>query len=282
MQIGSRQFTPAEISWIQDQVDKNPGLSRAALSRQFCQHVGWRKPDGGLKDMSCRVAMLRMDRQGVIRLPPPQRAPVSASSNKRTPQGEPGNAIHIKAGQAELSFEPVSKKTAPLYNELIDRYHYLGHRRMGGAQMRFFVFDRDQPVALLGFSAAAWKIAPRDVFIGWTDEQRRSRLHQVVDNSRFLLLPWVQSRNLASRILSLAARRLPHYWQKRYNYKPLLLETFVEKQRFAGTCYKAANWVLVGETLGRGKWDTRHQNGAPVKTIWLYPLDRRFREELCQ
>jgi len=215
MQIGSRQFTPSEISWIQDQVDKNPGLSRAALSRQFCQHVDWRKPDSGLKEMSCRVAMLRMDRQGLIRLPPPQRAPVSASI-KRTPQGEPGNAIHIKAGQADLSLEPVSGKTAALYNELIDRYHYLGHRRMGGAQMRFFVFAKDQPVALLGFSAAAWKIAPRDAFIGWTDEQRKSRLHQVVDNSRFLLLPWVQSRNLASRILSLATRRPTGYSQEKH------------------------------------------------------------------
>ena len=216
------------------------------------------------------------------RLPAPKTRPGAVKSIKQTPKGEPRDDIYLEAGQVELTLEPVNRKTAQLFNELIDRYHYLGHRRMGGAQMRFYVYAGGHRVALLGFSAAAWRVAPRDEFIGWTEEQRKNQLHLVVDNSRFLLLPWVHCKNLASRILSCVARQLPHYWQERYNYRPFLLESFVEKQRFAGTCYKASNWTCVGETKGRGKWDTKRNHATPVKTIWLYPLEKKFKEELCR
>lgn len=282
MQICARQFTQPELDWIQYQVDNRPAINRVELSRLFCNHVGWYKPDGGLKEMSCRVAMLRLQRNGLIRLPEPKTRPGAVKQVRRTRKGEPEEDICFKAGQAQLSLEPVSRRTSAFYNELIDRYHYLGYRRMGGAQMRFFVHADGQRVALIGFSAAAWKVAPRDEFIGWTQEQRKNRLHHIVDNSRFLLLPWVHSKNLASRILSIVARQLPDYWQERYNYRPLLLETFVEKDRFVGTCYKAANWVCVGQTRGRGKWDTNRDYATPVKTIWLYPLERRFKEALCR
>ncbi len=282
MQICAREFTQSDLDWIQYQVDNYAGINRVKLSRLFCRHVDWRKPDGGLKEMSCRVAMLRLYRNGLIRLPAPKTRSGAVKPIKRTAMGEPKDDIFLKAGQVKIVLEPVSPKTAPLYNELMDRYHYLGHRRMGGAQMRFFVYAGDQRVVLLGFSASAWRVAPRDEFIGWTEDQRKRKLHLVVDNSRFLLLPWVHSKNLASRILSGAARHLPYYWQERYNYSPLLLETFVEKNRFAGTCYKAANWTCVGQTQGRGKWDTQKKYAAPVKTIWMYPLDRRFKEGLCQ
>lgn len=226
--------------------------------------------------------MLRLAKEGLITLPEPRNPPIKVTSIKRTAQGEPGSDIHFEAGKTKLCLEPVTRKTTALYNELIDRYHYLGYRRMGGAQMRLFVRAGDQPIALLGFSGAAWKVAPRDTFIGWSAEQRKQNLHLVVDNSRFLLLPWIHGKNLASRILALAARQLPDYWQERYSYRPLLMETFVEKPRFAGTCYKAANWIHVGETQGRGKWDTKRQHTTPVKTIWLYPLDRRYKEGLCR
>lgn len=282
MQICARQFTQPELDWIQYQVDNRPAINRVELSRLFCSHVGWYKPDGGLKEMSCRVAMLRLERNGLIRLPEPKTRPGAVKEIRRTRKGDPEEDISFEAGQVQLSLEPVNRRTSTLYNELIDRYHYLGYRRMGGAQMRFFVYADGQRVALLGFSAAAWKVAPRDEFIGWTQEQRKNRLHHIVDNSRFLLLPWVHSKNLASRILSIAARQLPDYWQERYNYRPLLMETFVEKGRFAGTCYKAANWLCVGQTRGRGKWDTNRSYATPVKTIWLYPLERRFKEALCR
>jgi len=281
LQICGRFFSDSELEWIRQRVDNEPALNRVALSQDFCRHVGWLKPDGGLKEMSCRVALLRLERTGMIRLPAPRARNNPAGRVKRTAQGQARPMIAVDAGKLDLVFEPVVKKTSALWNELIDRYHYLGYRRAGGAQMRFFVHAMGQPVALLAFSAAAWRVAARDEFIGWTEDQRKSRLHLIVDNSRFLMLPWVHGKNLASRILSHAARKLPAFWQQRYNYKPLLLESFIEKQRFCGTCYKAANWLCVGQTRGRGKWDRRYCCDKPAKTIWLYPLDRRYKEALC-
>ena len=258
MQICGRRFSESELGWIRNQVESQPDLNRAQLSRLFCRHVEWRKPDGGLKEMSCRVALLRLERRGLIHLPPPKTAPPAAGRIERTWQGEPQPFVELQAGRVDLAFEPVERKRSPLWNELIDRYHYLGYNRQGGAQMRFFVYASGRLAALLGFSAAAWRAAPRDEFIGWTDRQRRENLHRVINNSRFLILPWIRGKNLASRILSCAARKLPGFWRRRYNYRPLLLETFVEKRRFAGICYKAANWTCVGQTQGRGKWDRKN------------------------
>jgi len=156
----------------------------------------------------------------------------------------------------------------------------MGYSPLPGAQLRYFVKHKDEILALLGFSAAAWKTAPRDTFIGWDPQSRKQKLHLVVNNSRFLVLPWVQSKNLASRILSLAGKRLPLDWQARYHYRPVLLEAFVEKVRFEGTCYKAANWIYVGDTQGRGKLDVRHEHKVPVKAVWVYPLSRHYRDQL--
>lgn len=282
MQICGRHFSQSDLDWIHCQLDSLPDLTRTRLSRLFCQKVGWYKPDGGLKEMSCRVAMLRLERAGLIRLPVPRTGPAPVKKIRRTARGEPKAPIHIDAGRVQLAIEPVDCATSALWNELIDRYHYLGYRRMGGAQMRFFVHAEKHIVALLSFSAAAWRVASRDVFIGWTDAQRKDNLHRVVDNSRFLILPWVLGKNLASRVLSQAARTLADAWLGRYHYRPVLLETFVETPRFTGTCYKAANWICVGRTLGRGKWDRKHAAAKPVKTVWLYPLQRRFQEVLCR
>jgi hypothetical protein len=282
MQICGKSFSESEIDWIRDQVENHPQLNRAQLSRLFCRHAGWLKPDGGLKEMSCRVAMLKLYRSGLIALPAPRNKPPEIKNIRRTPEAEPRPLICLEAGRVDLTIKAVDCKTSSFWNELIDRYNYLGYTRSGGAQMRFFVYAAGQLCALLGFSAAAWKSAPRDAFIGWTRESRQKNLHRIVDNSRFLILPWISCKNLASRILSMTARQLPSLWQKRYNYRPALLETFVEKERFAGTCYKAANWICVGQTRGRGKWDREKAFDKPVKTIWLYPLNRRFKETLCR
>jgi len=281
LQICGRPFSETDLSWIRDQVENRPDLNRVQLSRLFCLQSGWFKPDGGFKEMSCRVALLRLEREGLIRLPAPKNKMAPVGKVLRTPQGEPQAGIELDAGRVELTLEPVEPSTSALWNELIDRYHYLGYRRAGGAQMRFLVRASGKLVALLGYSAAAWRVAPREAYIGWNEVQRQERLHWVVDNSRFLILPWVRGKHLASRILGLAARRLADYWENRYRYRPVLLETFVEAQRFAGTCYQAANWICVGRTQGRGKWDRTNTHGQPVKTIWLYPLHRRFREVLC-
>jgi hypothetical protein len=282
LQICGRDFTVQEIDWINEQVQTYPDLNRVQLSQQFCRHVHWTTPGGGLKEMSCRVAMLRLAKSGLIRLPAVQKKGSRVTSVRRSEKGRAQPPIRIEAGKTELCLQAVQRKTAPLFNELIQRYHYLGYSRMCGAQMRFFVYVGKHLVALLGFSAAAWRVAGRDDFIGWSDAQRKAHLHRVVNNSRFLILPWVESKNLASRILAHAARKLPGFWQQRYGYMPLLLETFVEKQRFTGTCYKAANWICVGDTLGRGKWDRKNQFDKPIKSIWLYPLDRRYKERICR
>jgi hypothetical protein len=172
-------------------------------------------------------------------------------------------------------------KESYLWNEYIARYHYLGYNPLPGAQMRYFAVSNGQILALMGFGASAWNVAPREEFIGWNDEQRRKNLHLVVNNARFLILPWVGSKNLASKLLGMAVRRLPDDWNQRYGYRPVLLETFVETQRFRGTCYKAANWIFVGQTKGRGKCDVKKIACLPIKDIWLYPLSKSFKNVLC-
>ena len=164
--------------------------------------------------------------------------------------------------------------------EYIQRYHYLGHKLLPGAQIRYFVYSQNQRIALLGFAAAAWQTAPRDDYIGWNHKQRQKNLHLIVNNARFLILPWIKSHNLASRILAMSAKMLPQHWQEQYGYRPVLLETFVEKPRFKGTCYRAANWVFLGQTKGRGKLGPAGKQSVPIKDLLVYPLDRHFRDLL--
>ncbi len=182
-----------------------------------------------------------------------------------------------------LRLEPVHKpQDSRLWNEYIERYHYLGYKPLPGAQLRYFVRAADVLVALLGFGAAAWQTAPRDRFIGWCAPTRQRNLHLIVNQARFLILPWVQSQNLASKLLARAARQLPNDWQARYGYRPVLMETFVETDRFTGACYRAANWIYVGQTKGRGKLGPSGKQSVPVKDLWLYPLTRDFRQTLSR
>ena len=174
-----------------------------------------------------------------------------------------------------------SKRDSLLWNAYIQRRHYLGHQLIPGAQLRYFVRAAGENIALLSFGASAWKTQPRDEFIGWTREQRERRLHLIVNNARFLILPWIKCRNLASRVLALISRRLCEDWQSHYAYRPVMIETFVEKPRFSGTCYKAANWKYLGDTQGRGKLDRLHRHAEPVKSVWVYPLVGDFRQQLC-
>ena len=282
MRYCGREFGDDEIACIR-RLAAEPATTRRAISRRVCEELGWRKPDGGLKEMSCRVALLRMQADGLVRLPAPlHRDSNAARTTPRTPEAEPPAPLHTAAGELRgLRLELVrSRRDSLLWNEHVDRYHYLGYQPLPGAQLRYFARSDDGLLALFGFGAAAWKTAPRDDFIGWTAHQRETRLHLVVNNARFLILPWVHSRHLASKLLGLAARRLPGDWRLRYGYRPVLLETFVEKERFSGTCYRAANWLYLGNTQGRGKLDTAHANALPVKTVWVLPLSSRFRDAL--
>jgi len=234
--------------------------------------------------MSCRVALLRMHREGLIELPAPQhKVNPCRSFVHRTQQAEPGvlleAAVHELAG---LRLEVVERKSSALWNKTIDRYHYLGYKPLPGAQIRYFAYAGDRLVGVLGFGAAAWKTAPRDEWIGWSAEQRQRNLALIINNARFLIPPWIRVKGLASKLLAMAARRLPADWAGRYGYRPVLLETFVEAERFAGTCYRAANWTCVGQTQGRGKLGDHRLGQVPVKTVWVYPLARDFRERLCR
>jgi hypothetical protein len=276
-----RDFSPEALSQIRQLIAEDPKRSRAELSRLTCRTLQWYKADGGLKEMSARVAMLRMQDDGLINLPPPrcQRPDPTVHLTDRT---NPGLAIEQAAGTlAPIRLQRVQHKSdSRLWNEYIERYHYLGHKSLPGAQLRYFVYAQNQRIALLGFGAAAWQTAPRDKFIGWSHEQRKKNLHLIVNNARFLILPWVQSKNLASMILSKAAKQLPNDWQAQYNYRPVLLETFVEKPRFKGTCYKAANWTYLGQTKGRGKLGISGKQSVPIKDLWVYALNTTFRTHL--
>lgn len=278
-----RDFSSQELKQIGQFIEDNPGFHRAELSRQVCRMLQWIKPDGELKQMSCRVAMLRMHENGLIQLPPPRRTKAAARPFKATSVTDPQESIMQPVHQlGSLQLQLVDKKHSSLWNEYIERYHYLGYKPLPGAQLRYFVTANSQILALLGFGAAAWHTAPRDQFIGWNREQRERNLHHVVNNARFLILPWVQSKNLASKILGMTSRQLPDDWENRYGIRPVLMESFVETHRFTGTCYKAANWIYVGKTKGRGKLGPAGKQSVPIKDLWLFPLHRRFRLSLTQ
>ena len=283
MQYCGRHFTASEIELIRELIALSPPLSRYRLSREVCERVNWRRADGKLKDMSCRVALLRMQADDLLTLPPPRNAkPIAYRAHPDIERAVLAPTTAPSVDLARLRADLVVKKRdSLLWNAYIQRHHYLGHQLLPGAQLRYFVRAAGEIVALLGFGASAWKTKPRDAAIGWTSEQRRRNLHLVVNNARFLILPWISCRNLASRALALISRRLAEDWHVRYAYRPVLLETFVEKPRFSGTCYKAANWKYLGDTQGRGKLDTRHRTAEPLKSIWIYPLVRDFRRHLC-
>jgi len=277
-----RDFSNQELALIRQLISENPSASRAVLSRLTCQALDWYKIDGGLKEMSCRVAMLRMHDDGLIKLPAPRHRYCPANNVQFTSATAPKSKIK-KPVHALLSVQlriVRGRQQSRLWNEYIHRYHYLGYKPLPGAQLRYFVISENNIIALLGFGASAWQCAPRDKYIGWTHDQRKKKLQYIVNNARFLILPWVKCKNLASKILSLTSHRLSRDWQDHYGYQPVLLETFVERDRFAGTCYKAANWVLVGQTKGRGKLGPAGKISVPIKDLWLYPLERNFRHEL--
>ena len=280
-----RTFDGTQIDLIRALIAEHPDLNRAQLSRLVCEALPWWGADGRLKQMSCRVALLRMHDDGLIELPPPRNGNGNARPYARRTLGAEPDVVGLDVpvdALVDLRIEPVlCGRQSHLWNEYVDRYHYLRYQPLGGAQLRYFVWSEHQPLALLGFAAAAWKVHARDRFIGWTAQQRQARLHLIVNNSRFLILPWVRCRNLASRVLAICARRLAQDWQQRYGYRPVLLETFVESPRFQGTCYKAANWVCLGETQGRGKRDVHHQRALPRKRVWIYPLVPDPRAILC-
>ena len=276
-------FGPTEVALIGRLIEAAQPRNRAEVARRVCAALEWTDALGRPKLMSCRVALLRLHRAGLIELP----APTGGNGNGKAlsrevvmPQERAlvGSVEHL--GDIELEWVRGRQRSA-LWNRLIERYHYLGYTPLPGAQIRYLVHSAHGVLGAIGFGAAAWKVAPRDRWIGWEVAARERGLGQVLNNARFLIVPWVQVHNLASKVLSVAARRVREDFAGAYGIEPVLLETFVEVGRFAGTCYRAANWVEVGHTKGRGKLDRYKRAVLPVKAVYLYPLRRDCREVLC-
>ena len=280
-----RNFTTEEMALLRALIATSPPPNRHALSRQFCRRIGWFKPNGGLKDMMARVTMLAMHNDGLIVLPPPKwprppRRPMVFGPDTEPPLFPPPTTLDEVR---PLTVQPVVRYTreGKRWNEFIARYHYLGYKTLVGAQMRYAVYDRDGgPLAMLGFSTAAWKLAPRDKFIGWTPQLREKNIPFVVDNPRFLILPWIKIPNLGSHILAIIRRRLPDDWTERYNTTPVLIETFVETPRYTGAVYRASGWLHVGTTQGRGRYDRDKLFDKPRKDVWLRPLRTDWKRTL--
>ncbi len=281
--LSGRVFSEDDFELLKKTVEDMFDTCREKIAHEICRRLNWVKIDGGPKIMSCKNVLLRLARQGEITLPEPKKMDTNRKTIINfTEKTNPNNAIECDLGEL-LPIKLVRvilKKDKILWNEFVHRYHYLGYTPFPGAQIRYFI---ESPQGLLGcisFSASAWKTMPRDKWIGWTHEQRKAGLHLIVNNSRYLIFPWVKVKNLASKVLSLCAKQLPNEWLNIYKYKPVLFETFVEKDRFKGTCYIAANWKFVGVTTGRGKPDSKNKIILPIKDILMYPLTDDFREKL--
>ena len=283
-----RIFPACEIALIRQVVATCRGLSRKELANTISELVGWTRANGLLKEAECLMLLTRLEAAGLLTLPAKQQTrPVgSATSIPRTAGGEPGVPL---SGRVE-TFAPVSvervreAEARQRFRELVDRYHPLGYKVPYGGHLEYLVWI-SQPVPRvvggLQFASAAWRIERRDQWIGWDDRTRGRHLQQVVNNSRFLLVPWVHIKNLASATLAHVLRRLPADWQAQYGVTPLLVETFVDPAQYSGTCYRAANWVELGETSGRGRDDREHRrHGAQPKRVFVYPLRRDARAQL--
>jgi hypothetical protein len=285
--FSGRCFLGSEIDLIHDVVSDFRSLSLTEIARTICELLEWKRPNGRLKNHECRLLLEKLSAGGLLSLPavresgPRGRRVVLPTENGA--EQEPVSGSVAKLVPLTLTVVRSGPESA-LWNELVERYHYLGYRVPVGANLRYLVHSdsTQQVLACLLWSSPAWKMSARDTWIGWTNEERVRNLQLMVNNSRFLILPWVRVRYLASTILSLCTRHLPMDWERLYGYRPLLLETLVDAQ-FRGTSYQAANWICLGKTRGRGRMDQHHAaHGRSVKQIYIYPLCRNVQRRLKQ
>ena len=277
MVIQGREIGTAELDLIRGLLADNPSWHRTRLSRELCALWQWRDAKGRIKDMACRTMLLKLHRRELIELPAPIRGSHNESRGRHVP-----DILHsrepIRASLRDLQpIRLVEVRTdgylEDLFRCLLDRYHYLGYRTDVGENLKYVALDRhDRPLACLLFGAAAWACEARDRFIGWDASRREEGLSRLTNNTRFLILPWVQVRHLASHLLATVIRRIDQDWQARYAHGLAMVETFVDRSRFRGTCYRAANWIHVGSTKGRSRNDRFTTMHVPVKDVYLYPL----------
>ena len=282
--LHNRQFSPKDIYAIRELLASDGHKGRTFISKKLCEIWNWRTPNGQLRDITCREVLRKLEKRGLIELPPMLRAARQVGYKNKTKLTE---SIKTTTLQSCLSALPSitidmvrGTKKEKFYNALIDRYHYLGYHQGSGEQIKYIISSGDRAIGCIGFGSSAYKIAPRDTFIGWTHQVRKRNLNKIVNNNRFLILPWIQVPNLASFILGSIARRIQNDWLEYYKRKIILLETFVETQKFLGTCYKAANWIYLGRTQGRGRNDRHSQHAVPIKDIYVYPLEKDYIQHL--
>ena len=281
-----RVLTASELNLVRQIIADFPRLSQAELAYTICELLEWRRPNGKLKNPEC-VEWLQKWQQRILPPLPELRATKPRGAHRllaNDPQSDPrptlrGALADYQPLRLQVIADPAGRR---LFQQYLQRYHPLGYRVPYGAQLRYLVRAASQEVlACLLFTSAAWKMAPRDTWIGWSEPARHANLARVVNNARFLILPWVEVRHLASHILARAARQLPTDWLAGYGVQPLLLETLVDRP-YRGTCYRAANWICVGQTQGRGRMDRTHSAQGSAKDILLYPLESHWRQGLCQ
>lgn len=283
-----RELSADELDLIRQLVADFPALSLWQLAATICELLDWQRPNGSLKTRECFSFLQQLEARGWLRRLPALRitAPRGSRSVALDEDCEPQTPLSGSLkNHLPITLQLITQRAdRRLFNQYLQRHHYLGYRIPVGAQLRYFARRRDESViACLLFTSAAWKMAARDSWIGWDEATRRSKLGLVVNQSRFLILPWVQITDSASHILSLATRQLPRDWEAWYIKRPLLLETLVDPARFLGTCYRAANWIQIGSTCGRGRMDRLHQaDGRAPKMIFIYPLARKARRLLSQ
>jgi hypothetical protein len=283
--VQGRTLSTDDIGFIRQLISDHPDWHRTRLSQEVCRCWSWINGQGQFKDIAARSLLRKLDAKGLIRLP----APVRSANNDfrhRSDSLIDVDQIPITDGLSEIAPIRVVCVQEPgqarLFRGLLQGHHYLGYSGPVGENLRYLVFDREEhPLACLLFGAPAWRVADRDRFIGWNDAARKQGLSRIANNMRFLILPWVQVKHLASHLLGQVQRRLSADWLIKYGHPIDLLETFVEEDRFRGTCYAASNWIRVGQTTGRSRNDRHKRLQVPVKSVWLYPLGKHFRSRLC-
>jgi len=275
--FSGRAFSSKDIEMIQWAIKKYPNLSRSELAATICEFLEWLTPAGRPKLQQCKYFLEELESEGIITLPPKQT------------RGQGIERIDVVdfdtseiTGDIKL-YEPIRLKIArpgkeqKKWKAYVNQYHMLGYQKVFGSRLCYFIQSGEKDLGCIQFSASAWALEDRDEWIGWSKEDKKERLNLIINNSRYLIFPWVKIKNLASKALALAARQIQDDWLREYCYAPVMLETFVDREYFQGTCYKAANWILLGQTKGRGRDDRYNAYGLSKKDIYIYPLQKDFR-----
>src|SRR5450759_5066378 len=283
-QYRGRVITAKDIAFIRQLMAAYPRASRRALSAKLCEAWQWKQANGALRDMVCRGLLLMLHRAGEIELPPVRYTPPNPLAKREQPAAMRIDTTPIQGSLSQLQpieFQLVRRTPdEPLFNSLMEHHHYLGYEQPVGEHLKYVAWAQGRPIACLAWSSAPRHLGSRDHFIGWSAAARRRNIRFIAYNTRFLILPWIEVPHLASHLLGRMAKRLSEDWERLYQHPIYFLETFVDPTRFRGTCYRAANWQLLGLTTGRGKNDQTNRATQPVKEVLGYPLSPRFREQL--